>query len=103
MIHQNNKNTCTFLHHIFLQIYTVFKQYSSSTSSPQFFHLKSRGLLQVKGKDVVPFLQGLVTNDVELLGSQMQAQYTMLLNVQVKYRQYLCEQICCPSQIQNKT
>jgi len=40
-------------------------------------------VIKVTGQDAIPFLQGLVTNDVALLGQEMKAQYTMLLNVQV--------------------
>lgn len=55
---------------------------SSSTGDVPLYRLRSRALLQVKGQDTVQFLQGLVTSDVECLGSVMGAQYAMLLNVQ---------------------
>ena len=44
--------------------------------------LKSRGVLELKGPDTVPFLQGLVTNEVTEL-EERRVQYNMLLNVQV--------------------
>ncbi|KAK3105885.1 hypothetical protein FSP39_007893 [Pinctada imbricata] len=44
--------------------------------------LKSRGLVRLKGNDVVPFLQGLITNDVTKLGDSCRSLYSMMLNVQ---------------------
>ena len=44
--------------------------------------LKSRGVLELKGPDTVPFLHGLVTNEVTEL-EERRVQYNMLLNVQV--------------------
>lgn len=54
-----------------------------STSLAWTLHpLKSRGLVELKGSDVKPFLQGLMTNDVNVLGTECTSLYTMLLNVQ---------------------
>ena len=44
--------------------------------------LKSRGVVQLRGTDVKPFLQGLITNDITQLGSECSSMYAMLLNVQ---------------------
>lgn len=46
--------------------------------------LKERAVLQVTGSDAGSLLQGLITNDVEILedGGQMRAMYTMFLNAQ---------------------
>ena len=53
-------------------------------SDARFCVLGDRGLLALVGDDVVPFLQGIVTNDVEPL-SDDQAIYTALLTPQGKY------------------
>ena len=53
-------------------------------SDARFCLLGDRGLLALVGDDVVPFLQGIVTNDVEPL-SDDQAIYTALLTPQGKY------------------
>lgn len=45
------------------------------------YSLKSRGILQLCGPDTVPFLQGLVTNQIMEL-EERKVQYNMLLNVQ---------------------
>ncbi|CAG5128186.1 unnamed protein product [Candidula unifasciata] len=46
-------------------------------------HLKSRGVVQLSGKDTPEFLQGLVTNNVKLLAENSPSvQYCMMLNVQ---------------------
>lgn len=56
---------------------------SNKSVGPWTVHpLKSRGLLRLKGPDVIPYLQGLVTNDVTHLGDQCKAMYTMMLNAQ---------------------
>mgnify|MGYP006087768129 CR=1 FL=1 len=52
--------------------------------SPQFIHLKNRGLLVITGPDRVEFLQGLVSNDVQKV-SKDNAIYAALLNPQGKY------------------
>lgn len=65
---------------------STFKQaikYSTSSGSDvPVYKLSSRGIVRVKGRDTIQFLQGLVTSDVECLGSVMGAQYSMLLNIQ---------------------
>lgn len=56
---------------------------SSNSDGPWTVHpLKSRGLLRLKGSDVIPYLQGLITNDVTHLGEQCKAMYAMMLNAQ---------------------
>ncbi|WAR19377.1 CAF17-like protein [Mya arenaria] len=55
---------------------------STSSGRVEVYQLRSRGIVKVKGSDAVPFLQGLITNDVSLLGVDGKAQYSMLLNVQ---------------------
>ena len=50
----------------------------------RFCALDGRGLLALEGEDVVRFLQGIVTNDVEALGDD-RAIYTALLSPQGKY------------------
>lgn len=67
----------------FLQVFKIISRNVSSTRR-ELHELQSRGLVQLRGKDVVPFLQGLVTNDVESLGPKLPAQFAMLLNVQVQ-------------------
>ena len=47
-------------------------------------HLPARGLISLSGDDVIPFLQGLITNDARKLG-QGQALYAALLSPQGKY------------------
>ncbi|KAL3881478.1 hypothetical protein ACJMK2_027917 [Sinanodonta woodiana] len=54
----------------------------STASLSKTYKLKSRGLVQLQGVDVVPLLQGLVTSDVTQLGLSEKSQYSMLLNVQ---------------------
>ncbi|XP_078583504.1 iron-sulfur cluster assembly factor IBA57, mitochondrial-like isoform X2 [Branchiostoma floridae x Branchiostoma japonicum] len=44
--------------------------------------LEERSLVRVAGSDTIPFLQGLVTNDVTSLNEENRALYTMILNVQ---------------------
>ncbi|XP_035663274.1 putative transferase CAF17 homolog, mitochondrial [Branchiostoma floridae] len=44
--------------------------------------LEERSLVRVAGSDTIPFLQGLVTNDVTSLNTENRALYTMILNVQ---------------------
>ncbi|XP_060085232.1 putative transferase CAF17 homolog, mitochondrial [Ylistrum balloti] len=44
--------------------------------------LESRGVVRLKGTDTVPFLQGLVTNDVAVVGDKTPSLYTLMLNVQ---------------------
>lgn len=59
-----------------------WKSYSQlSGSSYSIYRLKSRGILQLRGPDMIPFLQGLVTNEVTEL-EERKIQYNMLLNVQ---------------------
>lgn len=50
----------------------------------KYSQLKERGLVKVSGKDAVKFLQGLVTNNVELFhqDSNVKTMYSMFLNVQ---------------------
>ena len=42
-------------------------------------------MLQVTGTDSANFLQGLLTNDMTLLDGPMDAMYSLVLNVQVRY------------------
>ncbi|XP_066264845.1 putative transferase CAF17 homolog, mitochondrial isoform X1 [Branchiostoma lanceolatum] len=44
--------------------------------------LEERSLVRVAGSDTVPFLQGLITNDMESLNIENRTLYTMILNVQ---------------------
>lgn len=46
--------------------------------------MRSRGMIRLKGADVVPFLQGMVTNDVSQLVGDGESMYTMMLNPQVR-------------------
>lgn len=61
----------------------AFMKSLSQLSGPSnsVYRLKSRGVLQFRGPDTVPFLQGLVTNEVTEL-EERKVQYNMLLNVQ---------------------
>nr|XP_039262588.1 putative transferase CAF17 homolog, mitochondrial [Styela clava] len=45
----------------------------------RYAHLKHRSLLELEGRDVTNFLQGIITNDVELL-PEMKCMYAMILN-----------------------
>lgn len=89
MINMMFNNVCSKL---YFQIRSQALSTSSSRDVP-IYRLKSRGLVRVKGPDTIAFLQGMVTSDVESLGSVMGTQYAMLLNVQV--RDYLIMQIKC--------
>ncbi|KAJ7389116.1 Iron-sulfur clusters incorporation protein [Desmophyllum pertusum] len=74
------------------QYFKVFQQYSSRLFASQASEkcsgaikcsqLRKRGLLKVKGRDSVKFLQGLVTNDVESFHNDVErkALYSMFLN-----------------------
>lgn len=62
---------------------STVRRFCSTPETKNVHILKSRGVIKVTGQDAIPFLQGLVTNDVSLLSQEMKAQYTMLLNVQV--------------------
>lgn len=42
--------------------------------------LKTRSILRVQGKEAVPFLQGLITNDMDNFGRGSSSIYTMFLN-----------------------
>ncbi|ESO93946.1 hypothetical protein LOTGIDRAFT_182349 [Lottia gigantea] len=44
--------------------------------------LKSRSLVELKGRDTTDLLQGLITSDVTLLNDKKLSQYSMMLNVQ---------------------
>ncbi|XP_048747304.2 putative transferase CAF17 homolog, mitochondrial [Ostrea edulis] len=46
------------------------------------YNMRSRGMIRLKGADVVPFLQGMVTNDVSQLVGDGESMYTMMLNPQ---------------------
>lgn len=48
------------------------------------YKMKSRGMIRLKGPDVLPFLQGLVTNDVFQMMGEVESMYTMMLNSQVR-------------------
>lgn len=41
-------------------------------------------MIRLKGPDVLPFLQGLVTNDVFQMMGEVESMYTMMLNSQVR-------------------
>ena len=47
------------------------------------YKMGSRGMIRLKGVDIVPFLQGMVTNDVSQLVGDRESMYTMILNPQV--------------------
>ncbi|XP_037082029.1 putative transferase CAF17 homolog, mitochondrial [Pollicipes pollicipes] len=53
---------------------------SSSPPSHWTHHLKSRGVLRVRGPDCASFLQGLVTNDMRHFDDGARAIYAMMLN-----------------------
>ncbi|XP_062578401.1 putative transferase CAF17 homolog, mitochondrial [Saccostrea cucullata] len=46
------------------------------------YRMSNRGMIRLEGADVVPFLQGLVTNDVTQLEEDKESIYTMMLNPQ---------------------
>ncbi|XP_045187104.2 putative transferase CAF17 homolog, mitochondrial [Mercenaria mercenaria] len=73
---------CPKCHSRNMTIRQVLRYCTSSPSNAPIYKLKSRGIVRVKGPDTLSFLQGLVTSDVESLGSVMGVQYSMLLNVQ---------------------
>ncbi|XP_046574788.1 putative transferase CAF17 homolog, mitochondrial [Haliotis rubra] len=54
----------------------------ASSTQGTLHELKSRGLVEMSGRDTVDFLQGIVTSDVTSLGGDVAAQYSMMLNVQ---------------------
>lgn len=56
--------------------------------------LDHRCLVRVCGTDVLPFLQGLVTNDVKLLETDDSSMYAMMLNVQVCITSVLTVHVC---------
>lgn len=73
-------NTKLFTKYILRKSFHSTKRWDSQT----WCHLKSRGVIQLSGKDAPEFLQGLVTNDVRLLTETSPSiQYCMMLNVQV--------------------
>jgi folate-binding Fe-S cluster repair protein YgfZ len=47
------------------------------------YKMSSRGVIRLKDVDIVPFLQGMVTNDVSQLVGDRESMYTMMLNPQV--------------------
>ncbi|RZB39441.1 GCV T domain containing protein [Asbolus verrucosus] len=51
-----------------------------STSNNVLEHLKDRTLIRVSGPEVSNFLQGLITNDIEHLNTELGSMYTMFLN-----------------------
>lgn len=55
---------------------------AASSKDVPLYRLRSRGIIKIAGKDSVPFLQGLITNDVTLLGPDTPSQYSMMLNKQ---------------------
>jgi len=55
--------------------------------------LDHRSLVRVCGADVLGFLQGLVTNDVQLLETDGSAMYAMMLNVQVSTTAVWCSAV----------
>ncbi|XP_071113876.1 putative transferase CAF17 homolog, mitochondrial [Haliotis cracherodii] len=58
-------------------------QVSRASSTQGTLHeLKTRGLVELSGRDTVDFLQGLVTSDVAALEGDVTSQYSMMLNVQ---------------------
>uniref|UniRef100_A0A3B4XIP9 Iron-sulfur cluster assembly factor IBA57, mitochondrial n=1 Tax=Seriola lalandi dorsalis TaxID=1841481 RepID=A0A3B4XIP9_SERLL len=66
---------------------TRVKKYSQDTRNVpgQFvcYHLPHRTLLKIQGQDTSPFLQGIITNDMELLEEPgLRAMYSHMLNVQ---------------------
>jgi len=66
-----------------LQSRQQLRHISSNSSIWSCSHLSNRSVLKVSGDDTVSFLQGLVTNDVESLGSDQQSSlYCMFLNTQ---------------------
>ncbi|XP_071347356.1 putative transferase CAF17 homolog, mitochondrial [Trachinotus anak] len=66
---------------------TRVKKYSQDTRNVpgQFvcYHLPHRTLLKIQGQDTSPFLQGIITNDMQLLEEPgLRAMYSHMLNVQ---------------------
>lgn len=58
-----------------------FLRYSHSDVKPKtLYHLESRSLLKVSGKDAGVFLQGLITNDMGHFEEEAKSMYTMFLN-----------------------
>lgn len=54
------------------------------TQEPFFTRLKDRGIIEISGKDARTFLQGLITNDINLLDTQ-DCVYACLLTPQGKF------------------
>ncbi len=56
----------------------------SNNGQPLLCHqMETRSLIRVSGTDTFPFLQGLITNDMELLEEGKRSMYSLMLNVQV--------------------
>jgi folate-binding protein YgfZ len=64
--------------------YVIASLKSAGVIMNEFVQLNKRSVLALTGSDVLSFLQGLITNDVTLLGSQP-ALYTALLTPQGRY------------------
>jgi len=68
------------------------KQHHDSAASVLFNQkLQHRSLVRVCGTDVLGFLQGLVTNDVRMLETDVSVMYAMMLNVQASI---VCVHMC---------
>lgn len=77
----------TFLSRVSTPSGTCVKKYSQDTKNApaQFvcYHLSHRTLIKIRGQDTSPFLQGIITNDMELLQEAgLRAMYSHMLNVQ---------------------
>lgn len=78
----------TFLSRASAPTGTCVKKYceDSRDGPAQFvcYHLSHRTLLKIQGQDTSPFLQGIITNDMELLQHEpgLRAMYSHMLNVQ---------------------
>jgi len=59
---------------------TITTSNNASNRSIILENLKSRSLLRVHGNDVVPYLQGLITNDINHLTKGSNGMYAMFLN-----------------------
>lgn len=64
--------------------FTACRHYSEDVQRSRWkvYPVESRGMIRLVGMDTVPFLQGLVTNDVSTLGNNKKSLYTLMLNVQ---------------------
>lgn len=76
---------------------SIHQENPNGIKSLRVVELKDRGILQIAGVDAASLLQGVITNDMEMLEGEerVKAMYTMFLNAQVimvclQYMFYKC-------------